>query len=162
MSFWIWITILLITFIDRIVHGAKRVRLEQQIAHYNVKKLIDVNDIEQYELISSKSVMAGDFILLEVGDVAPCDGIIIKGTSYVNQTSITGELDAIIKCPTSPDNRVIEGSIIESDWLIVKITLAERRSLITQISKLLGVIERELAPSEIALQRVILGLAFYL
>lgn len=161
MTFWIWVTVVLTTFVDRIAYynySKPNSITTHKIPEYSVKKLLTTNEKGEYSVIPSTQLVAGDLILLEVGDIVPSDGIVIKGISYVNQTCITGELDAVLKFTTAGHNRVVQGSIVESDWLIIKITPSKHSSFISKMSGLLKAIERETAPSEVALGRVILGM----
>lgn len=161
MTFWIWITAILATFVDRIAYYnySKPSSINgHNIPEYSAKKLHGDNESAKYTITPETQLSYGDIILLEVGDVAPHDGIIIKGISYVNQTSITGELDAVLKFTTAGHNKIMQGSIVESDWLVVKITQSKSSSLINKMSKMLKAIEREPAPSEVALGRVIFGM----
>ena len=46
---------------------------------------------ENSELMSIDSVQIGDVIEVRPYDVIPLDGVIIKGSSYIDDSSITGE-----------------------------------------------------------------------
>ncbi len=162
MVLWIWITALLTTFADRVAYynySKPHKVAGHRLREHMVKKLSNPDLANDYQIVPSSTLIEGDMILLEVGDIIPHDGIIIKGISYINQTKITGELEAVLKYPTTRHNRVVSNSIVESDWIIVRITLSKHGSLLGQISKLLQVTVRQPAPSEVALQRILFGLS---
>ena len=51
-------------------------------------------------------IVKGDYVLLQSGDKIPADGVLIKGELRVNQASLTGESDSILKKATSPDYKL--------------------------------------------------------
>ena len=62
---------------------------------------------ETREFLISK-VMPGDIILVKPGEKIPVDGIVRQGSSYVDESMITGEPVPVIK---EPDSRIFAGTI---------------------------------------------------
>ena len=77
----------------------------------------------------------------------------------MNETDITGDLDSKLK--DSANNHVLTaGSIIQgSDSVVMKVSFAKKVSFFTRAAKRIKGINRESLPSELALQRLILGLS---
>jgi len=73
-----------------------------------VEKIIDGKTTEV--LIKSSDVKVGDIVVVGIGNTIPVDGHIVEGTGSVNQVSMTGEAEPIIKIR---GDRVISGTIIE-------------------------------------------------
>jgi K+-transporting ATPase ATPase B chain len=97
--------------------------------------------------------------LLKTGDEVPFDGEVVKGSTYVNETNNTGTLELKLKTPTK-DNILVRGSVIEGvDYIIMKVSFANHKSFFTRITRLLRNINRQAMPSDIALQRLMLGLS---
>jgi len=65
-------------------------------------------------LIKSKDIKIGDIVVVGVGNTIPVDGHIIDGNASVNQVSMTGEAEPIMKIR---GDRVISGTIIEDGRL---------------------------------------------
>lgn len=42
-------------------------------------------------LVDTQQVRAGDYVVLRMGNVIPFDGVVVKGSGAVNQSSMTGE-----------------------------------------------------------------------
>ena len=61
-------------------------------------------------LVKSSEVEIGDIVVVGIGNTIPVDGHIVEGTGSVNQVSMTGEAEPIIKYR---GDRVISGTIVE-------------------------------------------------
>ena len=61
-------------------------------------------------LVKSSAVEVGDIVVVGIGNTIPVDGHIVEGTGSVNQVSMTGEAEPIIKYR---GDRVISGTIVE-------------------------------------------------
>ena len=61
-------------------------------------------------LIKSADVKVGDIVIVGIGNTIPVDGHIIEGVGSINQVSMTGEAEPIIK---TRGDRVISGTIVE-------------------------------------------------
>lgn len=61
-------------------------------------------------LVKSSAVVVGDIVVVGIGNTIPVDGHIVEGTGSVNQVSMTGEAEPIIKYR---GDRVISGTIVE-------------------------------------------------
>ncbi|MFA6739971.1 MAG: heavy metal translocating P-type ATPase [Arcobacteraceae bacterium] len=61
-------------------------------------------------LVKSNDIEIGDIVVVGIGNTIPVDGHIIEGTGSVNQVSMTGEAEPIIKYR---GDRVISGTIVE-------------------------------------------------
>ncbi|WP_298751272.1 heavy metal translocating P-type ATPase [uncultured Arcobacter sp.] len=73
-----------------------------------VEKVVDGKTTEI--LIKSSEVEVGDIVVVGIGNTIPVDGHILEGTGSVNQVSMTGEAEPIVKYR---GDRVISGTIIE-------------------------------------------------
>jgi heavy metal translocating P-type ATPase len=73
-----------------------------------VEKVIDSKITEV--LIKSSDVKVGDIVVVGIGNTIPVDGHIVEGTGSVNQVSMTGEAEPVVK---TRGDRVISGTIIE-------------------------------------------------
>ncbi|MBP3920183.1 MAG: calcium-translocating P-type ATPase, PMCA-type [Bacilli bacterium] len=84
-------------------------KLKCKVLRNNKIKLIDIND-----------VVVGDIIILETGDKVPADGVIVKGTVNVDESSLNGEPREIKKIETTniqsteTKNNVFRGTVIYS------------------------------------------------
>lgn len=73
-----------------------------------VEKKIDDKITEV--LIKSSEVQVGDIVIVGIGNTIPVDGHIIEGSGSINQVSMTGEAEPVVK---NRGDRVISGTIVE-------------------------------------------------
>jgi len=65
-------------------------------------------------LIKSIDIKIGDIVIVATGNTVPVDGHVIDGSASVNEVSMTGEAEPVIK---QRGNRVISGTIVEDGRL---------------------------------------------
>lgn len=80
-------------------------------------------------------VKAGNVIEVRAGESVPLDGHIISGSSYINESLITGESKAIKKEVSS---KVVGGSINGEGTIRVKVDKSANEGYLSQISKLVS------------------------
>ena len=90
------------------------------------KKLVEVNIDE---------VQVGDIVQLAIGEKVPVDGIVLEGTSYLDESLLTGESKALLK---EPKAKVIAGSINGEGVLLIKTTATGES---TSLSKIIHLVE---------------------
>ncbi len=78
--------------------------------------LIKKNDVVEVKIADLKK---DDNVLVKVGEKIPADGIIIKGTSYIDESMLTGESKPVKK---EIGHNVIGGSINGDEILEIKVT----------------------------------------
>lgn len=64
-------------------------------------------------------VKAGDKVILRTSDIIPLDGIVFDGEMTVNQSTMTGEAEPVVK---NKDNYVYAGTVVEEGECIVQVT----------------------------------------
>lgn len=87
-----------------------------------VKKLMNVNTNEYCE-IKLGELEKNDIILLNKGEIIPCNGTVIKGAALLDESCITGESAAVLVDSESKRNRIKKGTKLLSDFLFIKVDL---------------------------------------
>src|SRR3989338_5569430 len=85
-------------------------------------------------------VKKNEIIIVKPGDKIPLDGIVVKGNSYVNQASITGESMPVEK---QKGGKVFAGTINKDGYLEIKVTKTSDETLLSRIIKLVENAEQE-------------------
>ncbi|MDX2426409.1 MAG: heavy metal translocating P-type ATPase, partial [Cycloclasticus sp.] len=88
----------------------------------------------QVESVSAKSLLLGDQIQINPGEVIPADSIIIQGSSQVDESILTGEDEPLDK--TEGDS-LLGGSHNLNDTLIARVSCVGEDSTLSTITRLI-------------------------
>ncbi len=105
-----------------------------------LKKLMDltpktsvvIKDGEESEILSEE-IQLNDLVVIRQGDSIPCDGTVVEGQGYVDQSSVTGEPIPIEKLKK---DKVISGCICRSGYFIFKAEQVGENTTVAKIVKL--------------------------
>lgn len=84
--------------------------------------------------VPAASLKAGERVLVRPGDRVPADGIVVNGTSEIDESLVTGET---ARRPIAAGAAIHAGSINFSGTLTVRVTAAGAGTLIDEIERLL-------------------------
>ena len=99
-----------------------------------IQKVIAKKEIEGKIIeVNFEDIRVNDILVINSGDKIPIDGIIISGTSYIDESMITGESIPIDK---TIGDEVIGGTIITNGNLKIKATKIGDDTLLSQIIEL--------------------------
>lgn len=100
---------------------------------------------EGIQTVDPKEVQVGDFILIKPGERVPLDGIVIKGSSQIDTSALTGET---IPRTLREGERVLSGSINISGILTVEVEKVFGDSTVAKILDLVQNASSRKAPTE--------------
>src|ERR687898_63010 len=89
---WLWFTVLFANFAEAIAEGRGKAQadtLRKTRKDTKAKVLVD-GDASRIEERASNDLHIGDLVLVEVNDVIPSDGEVVKGIAFVSEAAITG------------------------------------------------------------------------
>lgn len=99
-----------------------------------IQKVIAKKEIEgKITEVNFEDIRVNDILVINSGDKIPTDGIIISGTSYIDESMITGESIPIDK---TKGDEVIGGTIVTDGNLKIKATKIGDDTLLSQIIEL--------------------------
>lgn len=84
--------------------------------------------------VDASKVQPGEIMIIRPGDMIPLDGEIIDGSSYVDQSNITGESKPI---PRTVGDEVFAGTVNLEGYLKVKVTRNSQRTIIARVIELI-------------------------
>lgn len=154
ITFWVWITLLFANFAEAMAETrgkAQAATLRKVRKETLAKKLSGMNKEVHPTLVTSENLKAGDYILVEEGDIIPCDGDVVQGIASVNESAITGESAPVIRESGGDRSAVTGGTRVISDWIIVKITSNPGETFLDNMINLIEGAKRQKTPNEIAL-----------
>jgi Cd2+/Zn2+-exporting ATPase len=121
-------------------------------ARQSIRKLMDiappsalVKRGEEFVELLTEDITVGDILIVKPGQKIAMDGVVLTGSSTVNQAAITGESIPVVK--TSGDN-IFAGTLNEEGALEVTVTKLVGDTTIAKIIHLVEEAQAEKAPSQ--------------
>ena len=153
VSLWLWFTVLFANFAESIAEGRGKAQAANLKAarHETMANKIASPHERRIQTVSSADLRAGDFVLVNAGEMVPSDGQVVDGIASVDESAITGESAPVIRESGGDRDSVTGGTRVLSDWLVVRVTANPGE---TFLDKMIGLVEgakRQKTPNEIAL-----------
>ncbi|MBI5596553.1 MAG: potassium-transporting ATPase subunit KdpB [Elusimicrobia bacterium] len=154
VSMWLWFTLLFADFAEAMAEGRGKAQadtLRKARKETSAKRLPEPRRGAKYAVVASGSLRAGEFVLVEAGDVIPADGEVVDGAASVNEAAVTGESAPVIRESGGDRSAVTGGTSVLSDWLIVRVTADPGTGFLDRMIALVEGASRQKTPNEIAL-----------
>ena len=158
---WLWFTVLFANFAEAVAEGrgkAQAASLRATKTDVIAKKLIDPRKHDKITEVPAVELKQGDVVFVEAGDLIPSDGDVIEGVASVNEAAITGESAPVIRESGGDRSAVTGGTMVISDWIVVRITAAQGSTFLDRMIGLVEGAERQKTPNEIALNILLAGM----
>lgn len=130
-----------------------------------IEKLIDalprqvtVRRDGQEQQLAAAALSPGETIVIRPGERIPVDGIVIKGTSFVDQSAITGESMPVEKVEQTS---VLAGTINKNGVLEVRVQRVGRDTTFGKIIQVVEEAEKSKAPVERVADQLAAGLVYF-
>lgn len=128
------IEILSLMYLGRYIEHALTRRASKELDLLNalfVEKAILLQDGIEVE-INSKDIKIGDILIVKNGSKIPIDGVIVFGSSLIDDSAFTGEVS---KEPKTINTNVFAGSIAQSGTIHIKANSTLENCMVNQIIK---------------------------
>lgn len=99
-------------------------------------------------------------MLVEAGDIIPCDGEVIEGGASVDESAITGESAPVIRESGGDFASVTGGTRILSDWLVIRCSVNPGETFLDRMIAMVEGAQRRKTPNEIALTILLIALTW--
>ena len=161
IAVWLWFTVLFANFAEAMAEGrgkAQAANLRRTRKETSAKKLPSPDYGTKSEMVAASTLRAGDFVLMEAGDLIPIDGEVVEGVASVDESAITGESAPVIRESGGERSAVTGGTRVLSDWLVVRITANPGETFLDRMISMVEGAKRQKTPNEIALSIFLAGL----
>jgi K+-transporting ATPase ATPase B chain len=161
IAVWLWLTVLFATFAEAVAEGRGRAQadsLRNARSEARAKVLLRPDDRALWQPRAATEVRPGELVLAEAGDLIPSDGEIVEGIASVNEAAITGESAPVIRESGGDRSAVTGGTLVVSDWIVVRITAAPGSTFLDRMIALVEGASRQKTPNEIALDILLAGM----
>ncbi|MDU4273013.1 MAG: potassium-transporting ATPase subunit KdpB, partial [Enterobacter asburiae] len=112
----------------------------------------------QMDHVPADELRKGDVVLVEAGDIIPCDGEVIEGGASVDESAITGESAPVIRESGGDFASVTGGTRILSDWLVIQCSVNPGETFLDRMIAMVEGAQRRKTPNEIALTILLVAL----
>jgi potassium-transporting ATPase ATP-binding subunit len=161
ISAWLWFTVLFANFAEAMAEGRGKAHadsLRRAKRDIQAKFLADPQHDSGWIPIPTSKLHKGDAVLVQSGDVVPCDGEAIQGIASVDESVITGESAPVIRESGGDRSAVTAGTRVLSDWLVVRVTAEPGETFLDRMIALVEGARRQRTPNEIALSILLAAL----
>ncbi len=161
IALWLWLTVLFATFAEAVAEGRGRAQAEslrQARTEARAKLLLRADDRTLWQPRAATELRVGDLVLVEAGDLIPSDGDVVEGIASVNEAAVTGESAPVIRESGGDRSAVTGGTLVVSDWIVVRITAAPGSTFLDRMISLVEGAARQKTPNEIALDILLAGM----
>jgi len=161
VAIWLWFTVLFANFSESIAEGrgkAQAATLKKARKEVVAKKLDEPVYGSSHKQVAASDLRKGDVVLVEAGDMIPCDGEVIEGIASVDESAITGESAPVIRESGGDRSSVTGGTKVLSDWLVVRIAANPGETFLDRMISLVEGAKRQKTPNEIALSILLAGM----
>lgn len=154
IALWLWFTVLFANFSEALAEGRGKAQadsLRNARKDTQAKKLREAKYGTPFTLTPSSALRQGDLYLVEAGDLLAADGEAVQGVASVNESAVTGESAPVIREAGGDRSAVTGGTLILSDWLIVRVTANPGEGFLERMIAMVEGAKRQKTPNEIAL-----------
>jgi K+-transporting ATPase ATPase B chain len=147
---WLWATVLFANFAEAVAEGRGRARAEslrRARSTTRAKLLVRPDDRSLWQPRDAADLHEHDVVLVEAGDLIPADGEVIAGIASVNEAAVTGESAPVIRESGGDRSAVTVGTLVVSDWLVVRVTAAPGNSFLDRMIALVEGAWRQKTPN---------------
>ncbi|MBI3818154.1 MAG: potassium-transporting ATPase subunit KdpB [Planctomycetes bacterium] len=162
ISAWLWITVLFANFSEALAEGRGRAQaraLRATRSDVPAKRLAEPKPNSPFIVVSAASLRKNQCVLVEAGDIVPCDGEVVAGVASVDESAITGESAPVIRETGGDRSSVTGGTRVLSDWIIVRISANPGEAFLDRMIQMVEGAKRQKTPNEIALDILLAALS---
>lgn len=110
--------------------------------------------------VITPDIVPGDLVIAEEGSTINADGIIVHSNDFsVNESTLTGEAQAIYKSASSEDSNVFSGTLASSGLAVYKVEKTGTSTRVGQIGKSIAEIREEPTPLQKQIEAFVKGMA---
>lgn len=102
------------------------------------------------ECVPVEKVSIGTIIAVRQGELIPLDGVVVKGSGSVDESSISGEAAPVEK---NVKSQTFSGTVIQHGYLEIETTSSSKSSTISKISEMVEEAQMNVSPMEILVNK---------
>ncbi|GAA5006368.1 heavy metal translocating P-type ATPase [Acinetobacter puyangensis] len=149
------VVIIALILFGRYLEAKAKGRTTQAIQHLIAlqPKIAHRKNGDHFEDVEITSLQSNDIIMIKPGEKIPTDGTVIDGSSYVDESMMTGEPIAVAK---TMHDQVIGGTVNQQGSLTVKTTAVGEQTVLAQIINMVEQAQGSKLPIQTLVDRITL------
>ncbi len=151
VSLWLWLTVLFANFAESIAEAGNNARAEALRRGRTETMANRRRKDGSFETINARELNKGDVVRVSAGESIPGDGEVIEGKGAVDESSVTGESEPVIRAAGTDNSSVTSGTKVLSDQMLVRISSDPGDSFLDRMIDLIESAKRKKSANEIAL-----------
>jgi potassium-transporting ATPase ATP-binding subunit len=157
LTFLLFLTVLFANFASALAEARGKAQADSLRATRADTPAYRLKDLKSHtgEIVSSTQLRAGDYVVVEAGQVIPTDGEVVEGVASVDESAITGESAPVIREAGGDHSGVTGGTRVLSDRIVIEVTAGPGESFLDKMIALVEGASRQKTPNEIALTIVL-------
>jgi K+-transporting ATPase ATPase B chain len=155
VTLWLWITVLFANFAEALAEGrskAQATALRGMRQKVWAKRLKEPHRGAAMWTQPAEELRKGNVVIVEAGDLIPCDGEVIEGVASVDESAVTGESAPVIRESGGDFATVTGGTRVLSDWIVVRCAADPGETFVDRMIAMVESAKRRKTPNEIALE----------
>ncbi|AHF78521.1 Potassium-transporting ATPase, B chain [Sodalis praecaptivus] len=161
ISVWLWFTVLFANAAEALAEGRSKAQAESLRGIKRTRwaqKLTTPQVDSPRQKVAAESLRKGDYVLVEAGEIIPCDGEVLVGGASVDESAITGESAPVIREAGGDFASVTGGTRILSDWLVIQCSVNPGETFLDRMIAMVEIAQRRKTPNEVALTILLVSL----
>lgn len=161
ISLWLWFTVLFANYAEALAEGRSKAQASSLKGVQKTswaRKLRAPRHDAQMDHVPAAELRKDDIVLVEAGDIIPCDGEVIEGGASVDESAITGESAPVIRESGGDFASVTGGTRILSDWLVIRCSADPGDTFLDRMIAMVEGAKRRKTPNEVALTILLIAL----
>ncbi len=137
----------------------------RKLINLQPQTVIRINELQQEEVLPASLIEKGNRLLVKPGEKIPVDGVVVSGSSFIDESTITGESLPKEKVPGDP---VFTGTINQKGSVMIIAQKVGEQTILAQIIKVVEQAQGSKAPVQKTVDKiaaifvpVILGIAIF-
>lgn len=158
LALWLWFTVIFANFAEAMAEGRGKAQADSLRKARTSMSARLLDDKKQESVVSATTLVKGDLVVCDAGDLIPADGEVVEGIASVDESAITGESAPVIRESGGDRSAVTGGTKVLSDRIVVCVTQEPGNSFLDRMIALVEGAKRQKTPNEIALSILLSGL----
>jgi len=158
LTLWFWFTVLFANFAEALAEGKGKAQADSLRKTKSETSAVRLLENGGTEKISALLLKKGDLVIINEGEIIPCDGEIQEGVALVDESAITGESAPVVREGGGDKNAVTGGTRLLSGKLKIHITVEPGETFIDQMIKMVEGAKRQKTPNERALEVLLIAM----